>query len=82
VGINVVLPEFADDEHPPLEVTPSAITGSPAELAAELRAYADVGVGHVQVALEPTTPPAIRHLGEALALLRGADPAGIPVQRD
>jgi alkanesulfonate monooxygenase SsuD/methylene tetrahydromethanopterin reductase-like flavin-dependent oxidoreductase (luciferase family) len=71
VGINVVLPEYADAEHPALEVTPNAISGSPADLAAELRAYADMGVGHVQVALEPTTPPAIHHLGEGLALLRG-----------
>jgi probable F420-dependent oxidoreductase len=70
VGINVVLPEFADAEHPPLEVTASTITGSPEQLAAELRAYAEQGVGHVQVALEPTTPPAIQHLGEALALYR------------
>jgi probable F420-dependent oxidoreductase len=73
VGVNVVLPEFADSEHPPLELTPSTLTGSPAELAAELRAYAELGVGHVQVALEPTTPPAIRHLGKALSLLRAAD---------
>jgi probable F420-dependent oxidoreductase len=70
VGINVVLPEFADAEHPPLEVTASAITGSDEQLAAELKAYADMGVGHVQVALEPTTPPAIQHLGEAVALFR------------
>jgi alkanesulfonate monooxygenase SsuD/methylene tetrahydromethanopterin reductase-like flavin-dependent oxidoreductase (luciferase family) len=84
VGINVVLPEYADNEHPALEVTPNAITGSPADLAAELRAYADMGVGHVQVALEPTTPPAIRHLGEAVAQLRvaePAEPAEIPAQR-
>jgi alkanesulfonate monooxygenase SsuD/methylene tetrahydromethanopterin reductase-like flavin-dependent oxidoreductase (luciferase family) len=70
VGINVVLPEYADEEHPALEVTPNAITGSPQELAAELRAYADMGVGHIQVALEPTTPPAIHHLGEALSVFR------------
>jgi alkanesulfonate monooxygenase SsuD/methylene tetrahydromethanopterin reductase-like flavin-dependent oxidoreductase (luciferase family) len=72
VGINVVLPEFADADHPPLEITASTITGSPAQLAAELRAYAEHGVGHLQVALEPTTPPAIQHLGEALALFRDA----------
>ena len=48
----------------------NSITGSPEELAAELRAYADMGVGHIQVALEPTTPPAIAHLGKAVALLR------------
>jgi probable F420-dependent oxidoreductase len=70
VGINVVLPEFADTEHPPLEITPSTITGSPEQLAAELRAYADLGVGHIQAALEPTTPPAIHHLGKAVALFR------------
>ena len=70
VGINVVLPEYADQEHPALEVIEQSITGSPEDLAAELRAYAALGVGHVQVALEPTTPPAIHHLGEALALLR------------
>jgi len=70
VGINVVLPEYADDEHPALEVTENSITGSPEELAAELRAYADMGVGHIQAALEPPTPPAIAHLGQAVALLR------------
>ena len=70
VGINVVIPEFADAEHPPLPITPSTLTGSPAELAEALHAYMEMGVGHLQVALEPTTPPAIHHLGEALALLR------------
>ena len=70
VGINVVLPEYEDAEHPALEVTENSITGSPAELAAELRAYADMGVGHIQAALEPPTPPAIAHLGKAVELLR------------
>jgi alkanesulfonate monooxygenase SsuD/methylene tetrahydromethanopterin reductase-like flavin-dependent oxidoreductase (luciferase family) len=85
VGINVVLPEYADADHPALEVTPNTLTGSPADLAGELRAYAEMGVGHIQVALEPTTPPAIHHLGEAVRLLRAAGsagPAGIPAQRD
>jgi probable F420-dependent oxidoreductase len=82
VGVNVVLPEFADDEHPPLEITSSTLTGSPWELAGELRAYAEMGVGHIQVALEPPTPPAIRHLGEAVGLLRSEPVARIPVQRD
>jgi probable F420-dependent oxidoreductase len=72
VGINMVLPEFAEEEHPPLEITESTLTGTPQELAGELRAYEALGVGHIQVALEPTTPPAIRHLGEALALFRSA----------
>ena len=71
VGINVVLPEFADEDHPALEVTPNAITGTPEQLAEELRGYAALGVGHIQVALEPTTPPAIQHLGRAVELFRG-----------
>ena len=70
VGLNVVLPEYADAEHPPLPITESTLTGSPSGLADALNAYAEMGVGHVQVALEPTTPPAIHHLGEALSLLR------------
>ncbi len=70
VGVNVLLPEFADDEHPRLEITSSTLTGSPEELAAELRAYAEMGVRHIQVALEPPTPPAIHHLGEAVSLFR------------
>jgi probable F420-dependent oxidoreductase len=82
VGINVVLPEYADEEHPPPEAIEQSITGSPEELAEHLRAYADMGVGHLQVALEPTTPPAIQHLGRAVELLRTAEPAGIPIQRD
>ena len=75
VGINVVLPEYADEEHPPLEVIEQSITGSPEELAEHLRAYAGMGVGHIQVALEPPTPPAIKHLGKAVELLRGAESA-------
>ena len=70
VGINVVLPDFADAEHPPLPITESTLTGSPAELAEAFHAYAELGVGHLQVALEPTTPPAIHHLGAAVSLLR------------
>ncbi|HET6820385.1 MAG TPA: TIGR03619 family F420-dependent LLM class oxidoreductase [Candidatus Limnocylindria bacterium] len=70
VGLNVVLPDFADADHPPLPITDSTLTGSPAELAEALHGYAELGVGHVQVALEPTTPPAIHHLGQALSLLR------------
>jgi len=70
VGVNVVLPEFADAKHPALPVTESTLTGSPAQLADAFAAYAELGVSHLQVALEPTTPPAIHHVGDALALLR------------
>jgi alkanesulfonate monooxygenase SsuD/methylene tetrahydromethanopterin reductase-like flavin-dependent oxidoreductase (luciferase family) len=81
VGINVVLPDFADADHPPLEVTPNAITGTPEQLAGELRGYAELGVGHIQVALEPTTPPAIAHLGRALDLFRAGSSATSAVSR-
>ena len=70
VGVNVVLPEFADAEHPALPITDSTLTGSPSALADALHAEEELGVGHLQVALEPTTLPAIHHLGEALSLLR------------
>jgi alkanesulfonate monooxygenase SsuD/methylene tetrahydromethanopterin reductase-like flavin-dependent oxidoreductase (luciferase family) len=85
VGVNVVLPEYADDEHPPLEITSSTLTGPPEQLADELHAYAAMGVGHVQVALEPTTPRAIEHLGRALALFRADSVAAeepIPAPRE
>jgi probable F420-dependent oxidoreductase len=70
VGVNVTLPEYADAGHPAFPLNDRMLTGPPAALADALHAYAEMGVGHVQVALEPTTPPAIHHLGEALDLLR------------
>ena len=42
------------DRPAPKGVTPLA--GTPAEIAAGLRAYADVGVSHVQVRLQPNVP--------------------------
>ncbi len=41
----------------------------PALLAAELRAYADLGVAHVQLVLDPITADSIRELAPVLALL-------------
>jgi alkanesulfonate monooxygenase SsuD/methylene tetrahydromethanopterin reductase-like flavin-dependent oxidoreductase (luciferase family) len=45
--------------HAPSAMTGPPLTGSPAEIAAGLRAYADAGVSHVQVWLEPNTPAGI-----------------------
>jgi len=68
VGINVVLPELSEQ---PLEVG-DALTGSPEELAEELRAYRRAGAAHLITTLEPGTPEAVRQLGRAVALARDA----------
>jgi alkanesulfonate monooxygenase SsuD/methylene tetrahydromethanopterin reductase-like flavin-dependent oxidoreductase (luciferase family) len=58
--------------HEPSAMTGPPVTGSPAEIAAELRAYADAGVSHVQVWLEPNTPAGIAAFAPVLeALDRG-----------
>ena len=48
---------------------PQALTGSPDELAAHLRSYADAGVSHVQLWIDPATPAAIESFGEVLEKL-------------
>ena len=45
--------------HEPSAMTGPPLTGSPAEIAAGLRAYADAGLSHVQIWLEPNTPQGI-----------------------
>jgi probable F420-dependent oxidoreductase len=67
VGVNVVLPELSEAR---LEVHENALTGSPEELAAELRAYREAGAAHLIVSLEPGTPAAVAHLARAAALER------------
>ena len=48
------------------------LAGTPAEIAAGLRAYADVGVSHVQVRLQPNVPDSWQRFGAVLeALDRG-----------
>ena len=47
------------------------IPGDPATLAATLRAFADAGVSHVQLVLDPITLDAIRALEPTLAALDG-----------
>jgi probable F420-dependent oxidoreductase len=69
VGVSVTLPELSEL---PLEVSASSLTGSPEELAAELRAYREAGAAHIIVSLEPAVPAAVEHLGRALALLRAS----------
>ncbi len=67
VGINVVLPELSDQ---PLEVNESTLTGTPEQIAGELRAYRRAGAAHLIAAIEPGTPDAVRHLARAVTLAR------------
>jgi probable F420-dependent oxidoreductase len=47
------------------------LAGTPEELAAQLRAYADLGITHIQALLFPNTPAAIAAFAPVLALLDG-----------
>lgn len=58
--------------HEPSAMTGPPLTGSSEKIAAGLRAYADAGVSHVQVWLEPNTPAGIEAFAPVLeALDRG-----------
>ncbi len=50
-------------------VTP--LRGSPQEIATGLRAYAQLGIRHLQLVLDPITAESIEHLAPALQLLAG-----------
>jgi alkanesulfonate monooxygenase SsuD/methylene tetrahydromethanopterin reductase-like flavin-dependent oxidoreductase (luciferase family) len=56
--------------HEPSDMTGVPISGSPAEIAAALRAYGDAGVSHLQVWLEPNTPQGIAAFAPVLEELR------------
>jgi probable F420-dependent oxidoreductase len=48
----------------------AALMGTPAQIAAGLRAFADAGVGHVQLVIDPITADSIAELAPALAFAR------------
>ncbi|MDF2762410.1 MAG: putative F420-dependent oxidoreductase, partial [Thermomicrobiales bacterium] len=52
--------------HEPSAMTGPPLTGSAAEIAAGLRAYAGTGISHVQVWLEPNTPTGIEAFAPVL----------------
>jgi len=57
----------------PSDTPPSpdkVLSGSAAEVAAGLRAYADMGVAHVICSLDTTTPDAVAWLAEAVQIAR------------
>ena len=45
------------------------IDGTPEEIAAQLRSFADEGIGHVQIYLHPNRPEGINELAKALEVL-------------
>jgi len=51
------------------QATIPALTGSPAEMAEVLRAYAHEGIGHVQLVIDPITVESIRAVAPVLAEL-------------
>jgi len=51
-------------------VVAEPVTGSPERLAEEFRAYARVGIGHLQVRVEPNTLSGIERLAPVLELLK------------
>ena len=53
----------------PLRPTSIAISGAPEELADVLRSYAELGVAHVQLVLDPITRESIIAMGEVLTAL-------------
>jgi alkanesulfonate monooxygenase SsuD/methylene tetrahydromethanopterin reductase-like flavin-dependent oxidoreductase (luciferase family) len=68
VGVNLVLPDLSPT---PLEVPANAITGTPEQLAGELRAYEQAGAAHVILALEPAVPATVEVVGAAIGTYRG-----------
>lgn len=55
--------------HEPSAMTGTPLSGNPAEIAAGLRAYADAGVSHLQVWLEPNTLEGIEAFAPVLEAL-------------
>lgn len=65
VAIQVNLPGHEEQEGSLV----NPITGPPEQVAATLREYAGLGISHVQVLLQPSTPAAIEEFAAVLAIL-------------
>jgi alkanesulfonate monooxygenase SsuD/methylene tetrahydromethanopterin reductase-like flavin-dependent oxidoreductase (luciferase family) len=70
-GINVGFPDLPEVADLPGGKLPTCMTGSTEEIAAELRAFADEGVSHIQAWLYPLTPEAVSRFAAAAKLARG-----------
>jgi alkanesulfonate monooxygenase SsuD/methylene tetrahydromethanopterin reductase-like flavin-dependent oxidoreductase (luciferase family) len=73
VAIQVNLPEFRTRA----DSVVAGLTGTPEELAATLGAYAEAGIQHVQVLLQPSTRAAIDQFAPVLALLDAESGLGV-----
>ena len=69
VGVQLM---YLDANTPPSPPTEKVLTGSPAEVAATLRSYADQGVNHLICSIDTVALAAVDWLGQALALFRAA----------
>jgi probable F420-dependent oxidoreductase len=67
VGLTVRYPDLAAPPEPP---TTPGLTGSAEDIAAGLRAHADLGAAHAITVLEPSTPAAVERFAEAVELYR------------
>ena len=65
VGLSVTYEQRAEPLDPK-----RTLFGSAEEVAAELKAHANEGVGHAICALSPNTPESLERLGEALSVFR------------
>jgi alkanesulfonate monooxygenase SsuD/methylene tetrahydromethanopterin reductase-like flavin-dependent oxidoreductase (luciferase family) len=70
VGVTVRFSDLAPADAAAAAETEPAISGSVEEVATGLAAHAAEGAAHLIVALEPTTPEAVRRLASAVALMR------------
>jgi alkanesulfonate monooxygenase SsuD/methylene tetrahydromethanopterin reductase-like flavin-dependent oxidoreductase (luciferase family) len=69
-GVNVAYPDLPEAANLPGGKLPAGLTGSTAEIAEGLRAFAGEGVSHIQAWLYPLTPEAVRRFAEAARLVR------------
>jgi probable F420-dependent oxidoreductase len=69
VGVSVDYAAPAGQGEAP-ENAEKALSGSPEEVAAGLRGFAEAGVAHVICALTPTNPASLAEFGKALAVYR------------
>ena len=67
VGVNVRYPEAGDEPIDPAK----ALTGTAAEIAAELRRYEEMGVGHLICGVAPNDEAGVARFAEAVGLYRG-----------
>ena len=75
VGIEVRYPDAVGAPAPDPEDHSPSLTGTPAEIAAGLRAHAAAGADHVIAVLTPCTIATVAAFAEAVALFRAAPDA-------